>query len=91
MYVVIPLLRVWEMFSSWSHKIGQFEKIDKSLEMLSVVNPLRCKGKNTEVLWTILTTPSMSYLFLGLTEKAMVPHSSTLAWKIPWTEEPGRL
>ena len=24
-------------------------------------------------------------------EKAMVPHSSTLAWKIPWTEEPGGL
>ena len=22
------------------------------------------------------------------TEKAMAPHSSTLAWKIPWTEEP---
>ena len=21
----------------------------------------------------------------------MVPHSSTLAWKIPWMEEPGRL
>ena len=21
----------------------------------------------------------------------MVPHSGTLAWKIPWTEEPGRL
>ena len=21
----------------------------------------------------------------------MVPHSSTLAWKIPWTEKPGRL
>ena len=26
-----------------------------------------------------------------VTEKAMAPHSSTLAWKIPWTEEPGRL
>ena len=25
------------------------------------------------------------------TEKAMAPHSSTLAWKIPWTEEPGKL
>ena len=25
------------------------------------------------------------------TEKAMAPHFSTLAWKIPWTEEPGRL
>ena len=24
-------------------------------------------------------------------EKAMAPHSSTLAWKIPWVEEPGRL
>ena len=24
-------------------------------------------------------------------ENAMAPHSSTLAWKIPWTEEPGRL
>ena len=23
--------------------------------------------------------------------KAMAPHSSTLAWQIPWTEEPGRL
>ena len=26
-----------------------------------------------------------------LAEKAMAPHSSTLAWKTPWTEEPGRL
>ena len=24
-------------------------------------------------------------------EKAMAPHSSTLAWKIPWMEAPGRL
>ena len=24
-------------------------------------------------------------------EKAMAPHSSTLAWQIPWVEEPGRL
>jgi len=24
-------------------------------------------------------------------EKAMASHSSTLAWKIPWTEEPGKL
>ena len=25
------------------------------------------------------------------TQKAVAPHSSTLAWKIPWMEEPGRL
>ena len=27
--------------------------------------------------------------FRNSAEKAMAPHSSTLAWKIPWTEEPG--
>ena len=34
---------------------------------------------------------SKGKMIRGGTEKAMVPHSSTLAWKIPWTEEPGRL
>ena len=24
-------------------------------------------------------------------EQEMATHSSTIAWKIPWTEEPGRL
>ena len=27
----------------------------------------------------------------ALVEKATAPYSSTLAWRIPWTEEPGRL
>ena len=27
----------------------------------------------------------------SMLEKAMAPHSSTPAWKVPWTEEPGRL
>ena len=35
-----------------------------------------------------LSSSSSSRVYL---EKAMAPHSSTLAWKIPWTEEPGRL
>ena len=26
-----------------------------------------------------------------ISEKEMAPHSSTLAWRIPWTEKPGRL
>ena len=29
--------------------------------------------------------------FTSVSEKSMATHSSTLAWKIPWTEEPGRL
>ena len=33
-----------------------------------------------------------NWYFLTLSsEKAMAPHSCTLAWKIPWMEEPGRL
>ena len=31
------------------------------------------------------------YAYAYMPEKAMAPHSSTLAWKVPWTEEPGRL
>ena len=27
----------------------------------------------------------------SLLEKAMAPHSSSLAWRVPWTEEPGGL
>ena len=44
--------------------------------------------------WTFVDKV-MSLLFNMLsrlvTEKAMAPHSSTLAWKIPWMEEPGEL
>ena len=42
-----------------------------------------------------LFSPTLfSFLFsyyLNRSQKAMAPHSSTLAWKIPWAEEPGRL
>ena len=43
--------------------------------------------------WAI---PQINYVFYFIRssqvlEKAMAPHSSTLAWKIPWMEEPGRL
>ena len=30
------------------------------------------------------------YIYIYM-EKAMAPHSSTLAWRIPWTEEPSGL
>ena len=40
--------------------------------------------------WTRLSDFTFTFHF-HILEKAMAPHSSTLAWKIPWTEEPGRL
>ena len=33
----------------------------------------------------------LSPFWVMLLEKEMAPHSSTIAWKIPWTEESGRL
>ena len=47
------------------------------------------------IIWSYKSTLyfcSMFYAAIqGLVEKAMAPHSSTLAWRIPWTEEPGGL
>ena len=37
----------------------------------------------------ILEKAHDSMLLVQASEKAMAPHSRTLAWKIPWTEEPG--
>ena len=40
----------------------------------------------------IPTQPESSAVFgKQWTEKVMAPHSRTLAWKIPWTEEPGEM
>ena len=44
----------------------------------------------SRLLVEISTTSDMQMVAL-LAEKTMAPHSSTLAWKIPWTEEPGGL
>ena len=46
---------------------------------------LRRKGLPLPLLANLLSSQSSSL------EKAMAIHSSTLAWKIPWTEEPGGL
>ena len=44
-------------------------------------------------LYTILSNQISKYCRcpVNILEKAMAPHSSSLAWKIPWMEEPGRL
>ena len=48
-------------------------------------------GKNEGVnIETITLNLKWAVLTVSM-EKAMAPHSSTLAWKIPWMEEPGRL
>ena len=41
--------------------------------------------------WSYSLQPKIEKLLYSQQEKAMAPHSSTVAWKILWTEEPGRL
>ena len=48
------------------------------------------------MVWLIflLSRGREKYIYIYMvcvSEKAMATHSSTLAWKIPWAEEPGRL
>ena len=60
------------------------------------------ESKKTKPVTVSIISPSISHevmepdakilvYILSFSEKAMAPHSSTLAWKIPWTEDPGRL
>ena len=46
------------------------------------------QGKRREGINWAIGIDIYTLLYIKL-EKAMAPHSSTLAWKIPWTEEPG--
>ena len=51
-------------------------------------------GMVVKILLTYAADPEIQVQSLGPEdplEKEMVNHSSILAWKIPWTEEPGRL
>ena len=57
---------------------------------------LGLEGIYSSVNYTLLTfimfpSENIYVLLVSALEKAMAPHSSTLAWKIPWTEGPGRL
>ena len=51
-------------------------------DVCAVINKMLLKIWMESLFW---------YLVEDQTKKAVATHSSTLAWKIPWTEEPGRL
>ena len=46
---------------------------------------------NLMSLFHFIVSAYIDNLYSLISEKEMAPHSSTLAWKIPWTEEPGGL
>ena len=47
--------------------------------------------KNPSAMWEMQVTLAQSLCWEDTLEEGMASQSSILAWKIPWTEEPGRL
>ena len=70
-------------FSSFG--LVHFPGYDRALAKLTPI----MKGEITR--WLKYMNSNFLSHFQIYSEKAMAPHSSTLAWKIPWMEEPGRL
>ena len=69
-------------FTFFSSTHGTFSRIDHILCHKSSLD----KFKKIEIISSIFSDHNAVRL-----EKAIATHSSTLAWKIPWTKEPGRL
>ena len=66
-----------EITSEEQNKVKRMKRIEDSLR--DVQDHIKCTNIQ------IIGVPEEE------AEKAMATHSSTLAWKIPWAEEPGRL
>ena len=97
--------KLLELISEYSKVAGYKINTQKSLEFLYTDNE-KPEREIKETMPFTIATKRINHLgiylpketkdlytenYKTLTEKAMVTHSSTLAWKIPWTEDPGRL
>ena len=58
----------------------------RNVKHVTVTIPMYCF-----IVQRIYNVPEICRTLFLLVEKEMATHSSTLAWKIPWTEEPCRL
>ena len=61
--------------------------------IVQILHPYTTTGKTiTLTRWTFVgKVMSLLFNMLSRLEKEVATHSSILAWKIPWAEEPGRL
>ena len=78
-------------FWAWMSRM-RVMKWGESMYLTDFQPPHSWKGKRSLFIHLMIFI-IMGYILLleVWPEKAMAPHSSTLAWKIPWTEEPGGL
>ena len=58
---------------------------------LKVKAPIKLRLRPLPLLLPLLPVGGDRQALLLIMEKAVAPHSSTLAWKLPWMEGPGGL
>jgi len=86
---------------TWVRSLGWEDSLEKgkSTQYSGLENSMDCIVRGVAKSQTRLSDfhldfkPNMgsTIIFYSSVEKAVATHSSTLAWKIPWMEEPGRL
>ena len=73
------------MQETWVQSLGWEDPLEKEMATHSLV------AQTVKCLPTVRETGVQSLGEEDILEKEMVTHSSILAWKIPWTEESGKL
>ena len=71
--------------------LGQEDPLEEEMQATSVFLGASLVAQTIKHLLTIWETQVRSLGREVPLEKEMAAHSGTLAWKIPWTEEPGGL
>ena len=75
------------VLKQWS---GVRSKNSRNFPFVPIIYPPFCKDS-----WCLYSPSTakvgFTFMYAFKVEKTMAPHSSTLAWKIPWMEEPGGL
>ena len=83
---------MWKQWKQWQTFLGEGSKITADGNFSHEIKRCLLLGRKIMTnLDSLLKSRDMTLLTKAHIVKAMATHSSTLAWKIPWKEEPGRL
>ena len=88
-HLFLPFLQTWTCTCTGGQML-YFWQVELLIR-LYCATVLRLCFSSQRDLFTHTPWKKRSWRWSNRSEKAMAPHSSTLAWKIPWMEEPGRL